>query len=86
MEHRPERGDLYQHFKGGFYIVHTVATDYSDDSNFEEYVVYRQAIIDDSEMCIRKLSEFTSKVYVGECSENKIRDRFKFIGNVINHY
>ena len=85
MEHRPERGDLYQHFKGGFYVVHAVAFDCTNDLTYEEYVVYRRATKDNHNLLIRKLSEFVSKVDANKYPEYKNLDRFKFLGNVIDH-
>ena len=79
--HKPERGDLYQHFKGESYVVHMVATDCTNYSNNDEYVVY-STITDTQHIFIRKLSEFTSKVDANKYPAYEHHDRFKFLGNL----
>lgn len=75
--HEPERGDLYRHFKGGFYIVlHAGVINATNDANDEEtYVFYKR--VGNGDMYIRKYSEFVSKI-------NGKQYRFKYIGNVLN--
>ena len=65
--------NIYRHFKGGYYIVHSLAT-VEADSDGEEVVVYQS--LQDGRVWLRPLSSFQELVPEGK--ENPTGQKYRF--------
>ena len=77
--HKPEKGDIYIHFKGNHYEVIGIAIDATNDKLYREYVVYKRLF--KSQLYIRDIDEFMSEVDKTKYPDCGERWRFCYYGN-----
>lgn len=73
---KPQKGDIYKHFKNKYYVVITLAHHTETD---ETMVVYK-ALYGEHEVCARPLDMFMSKVDKDKYPNVEQEYRFEYVG------